>query len=102
MTARIIDFRVTPGPPIIETDLDARNAAVAAVSDPFDLDGSSQFAQRHECPIIGHVNSRSRWHNEIGAPSLCLVKSLRAGVGHFNSSEPFHMFLAKVAGNDHA
>src|SRR4029450_8686496 len=36
----------------------------------------------------------------MGGPAFCLVKSFRARVGHFDSSEPFHMFFAEVPRND--
>ena len=52
--------------------------------------------------MIGHIDARTRGHDKVWAPALGFVKSFCVRVSHFNTGEPFHMFLAEIARHNDA
>ena len=52
--------------------------------------------------MVGHIDSRSCWRDEIRAPALSFVKAFRIGGGELDARQPFYVFLAEVSGHDRA
>ena len=98
----VVNVGIIPTFAVIETELDPRDPAVPAKGDAFYLDWSVELAQRKLSIVVGHVDARARWDNEIRAPALGFIESFRLATGHFDSRQPFHMFLAEISGHDHA
>src|SRR5260370_36600529 len=75
IAARVINIRGAPSFSVIETQLDARHAAIAADGDAFYFDSCSYFTERKPRFVIGHVDARTRGHDKVWAPALGFVKS---------------------------
>src|SRR5260370_15650031 len=102
IAARVINIRGAASLSVIETQPDARNAAIAAEGDAFYFDWCSYFTERKPRFVIGHVDARTRGHDKVWAPALGFVKSFCVRVSHFNTGEPLHMFLAEIARHNDA
>src|SRR5437763_16269869 len=98
----IIELRILPCFAVIEADLDARYAAIAAERDAAHRDSTRRDRALKSRFMVRLIDPRSRRHDEVRAPALFLVKPERAFFRDLDARDPLHVFLAKVTGNDHA
>ncbi len=52
--------------------------------------------------VVRNVDSRARRDDEVWTPALGFVEAFRARTDDIDASQPLHVFLAEIAGNDRA